>query len=73
LIAYEISCTLCPHRERVTCPREAMARLAADHICVRDTTDDPPGYRCQACSHIVPALVDDGPLCIRCDALHYPA
>jgi hypothetical protein len=29
-------------------------------------------FVCQACRHIVRVLVDDGPLCLRCDAFGYP-
>lgn len=32
----------------------------------------PGDKQCEACGLRYPLLVDDGPLCIRCDRLHYP-
>ena len=41
---------------------KAMVELA-DHVCWK---------KCGMCGRYVPALVDDGPLCIRCDLVVYP-
>lgn len=39
---------------------------------VRQERPTDAGYVCQSCGSIVVALVDDGPLCIGCDLLHFP-
>lgn len=32
-----------------------------------------PRLRCDSCGRLVSMLVDDGPLCIRCDSLFFPS
>ena len=45
--------------------------LVQPYVDRRERTEDGM-FVCQDCRHHVRALVDDGPLCIRCDALRYP-
>lgn len=49
-----------------------MPSAGAPPITRENTPMTPDSYQCQACGHVVAALVDDGELCIRCDAFHYP-
>lgn len=71
VIVYEVSCTDCPSTSRHTEPREALAAVKA-HVCVRPRNVEGL-FICESCGRSVPMLVDDGPLCMRCDALHFPA
>jgi hypothetical protein len=47
--------------------RRRAALLLKEHTPVEQL------QRCAGCTALVPLLVDDGPLCIACDALHFPA
>ena len=71
MIAYEVTCDDCPATSRYTEPRAALAAMAA-HVCEQPRNVEGL-FACQSCGRQVPLLVDDGPLCLRCDALHFPA
>ena len=64
------TCTDCSTTSRHAEPREAMDVLLT-HECAQQQTVEGL-FTCGSCGLKVTVLVDDGPLCVRCDALHYP-
>lgn len=56
-------------------PAEAWADIETGRRPRVRTPADPPfqeTHRCGSCGLLVPLLVDDGDLCLRCDLLHFP-
>jgi hypothetical protein len=70
VIAYVRECTDCRTRSRHDSPEEALAAVRG-HRCAR-SRDEQGLLRCLSCGGRFGMLVDDGPLCIRCDAFHFP-
>lgn len=61
---YRPSCDACGWVGHVAKTEQGALDETAVHICYP--------HRCGLCGIRVPVLVDDGPLCIRCDLIIYP-
>lgn len=71
MIAYQTSCDDCTVSRRFKTPRAAL-RAMRRHRCPNRRRDAQGLLTCRGCGGGYPMLVDDGDLCIRCDAFHFP-
>jgi hypothetical protein len=60
---YRASCDTCGTTAAVKATRVEARRALLGHACL---------HRCESCGGWFPLLVDDGPLCIACDAVTFP-
>lgn len=71
MVIFVVTCTKCQVTRRFSDPREALEEVEAPHECV--PVKDVEGYfTCGECGRKVNALVDDGEVCVPCDAVAYP-